>query len=72
MLTATMTYHRCFAPLPTEPNGKHFTVGAFLNNPAFVGSTHITSSQDPAAPHDFYPGDLEKYVDQSVFFSKRD
>jgi len=63
----------CFGPLPTVPNGKYFGVGAFVNHPALLGSTHITSGEDPAAPHDFYPGDLEDEADMElhVFAYKR-
>ena len=49
-------------PLPRDITAKYYGVGYFNNHPALWGSTHITSGEDPAAPHDFYPGNLEESV----------
>ncbi|TCD66629.1 hypothetical protein EIP91_001096 [Steccherinum ochraceum] len=54
----------CLTPgVPPTPGQKYFGVGYFLNQPNFIGSTHITSADDPNAPYDYNPGDIDNEAD---------
>ncbi|TCD60536.1 hypothetical protein EIP91_009922 [Steccherinum ochraceum] len=56
-----------FHLLPTAPGQKYFGIGSFLSHPSFFGSTHITSADDPSAPCNFDPGDIDNEADMEFF-----